>query len=153
MGSRRFHARWRGAQRQVHKREPERERRIRLNPIVIVASSSFHISGKLFQRVPVIPGHPLFWIRLQVLGVSLQFTQVVEGVGPGQFRGVDQGHVDVPDAGTVLGLIEEGIFSVQDGLLQRPLADIMPRRGLCRVGRPHSLVSLGCILSELAGTA
>src|SRR5262249_16827739 len=54
---------------------------------------------------------------------------VVERVDLVQVAGVDQAHEQVADAGPVLGLVEQGILAVQDGLLQGPLAHIVVQRG------------------------
>ena len=63
----------------------------------------------------------------------LQFGQEVEGI-----------------AGAVLGLVEQRSFAMENGLLEGPLADIMPTAGLCRVGR---FFDLPAILLVLAGAA
>ena len=42
-----------------------------------------------------------------VLSVLEQRLEVVEGIGAGQFGGVDQRHEEVADFGAVLGLVEQ----------------------------------------------
>src|ERR1039457_3630538 len=42
------------------------------------------------QCLAVIPGHPLRWITLQLLGVPLQLGQIIERIGSVQLAGVDQ---------------------------------------------------------------
>jgi hypothetical protein len=64
--------------------------------------------------------------------------EIVERVRSRKFGGVDQGHEDVADEGTVLGLVEEGVLPVQDCLLQCPFTDVMPTPGLCRVSGAYS---------------
>ena len=46
----------------------------------------------------------------------LQLGEIVEGVDAVQFTRVDQAHEQVADAGAVLGLVEVGVFAVQNGL-------------------------------------
>jgi hypothetical protein len=68
--------------------------------------------------------------------VTEKRDQVVEGFGAVKLSGVDEAHEDVAHVRAVERLIEEGVLPVEDGLLQRALADRMPRAGLCRVGKP-----------------
>ncbi len=42
---------------------------------------------------------------------------------------MNEAHEEVADGGTVQGLIEEGVFSVKDGLFQDPLTDVVVERG------------------------
>ena len=42
---------------------------------------------------------------------------------------MNEAHEQVADGGTVQGLIEEGVFSVKDGLFQGSLADVVVERG------------------------
>ena len=90
--------------------------------------------GEPRQRFAVVPGHPLRWVLLQLLGVPLQLCQIVERIGPVQLTGMDQAHEQIADSGAVQRLIEECVFSIQDGFLQRALDDVMPTAGLCRAG-------------------
>ena len=56
--------------------------------------------------------------------MAIQFGEVVEGIRPAQFAGVDQAHEDVAHMGTVQSLVEQGVLAVQNRLLERAL--IMP---------------------------
>ena len=46
----------------------------------------------------------------------LQFGEIVKGIGLIQLAGVDQAHEQVADPGSVFGLVEVGVFAVQNGL-------------------------------------
>jgi hypothetical protein len=46
---------------------------------------------------------------------------------------VDQAHEHIADERAVVGLVEERVFPVADGLFQGLLTDIMPTTILCRV--------------------
>jgi len=81
------------------------------------------------ERVAVVPGHPLPRLRFELGWVALELDEVVEGIDLGQFGGVDQAHEQVADIGAVLGLIEQGVLAVQDGLLEHPFTDIIVERG------------------------
>ena len=48
----------------------------------------------------------------------LDRDEIVEGIHILQFAGVDDGHEDIPDPGSVFGFIEERILAVQDRLFQ-----------------------------------
>jgi len=48
----------------------------------------------------------------------LQRGQVVEGIGAVQLTRMNQAHEEVADLRAVLCLVEQRIFSMQDGLLQ-----------------------------------
>ncbi len=87
------------------------------------------------QCLAVIPGHPLRWITLQLLGVPLQLGQIIERIGSVQLAGVDQTHEQVAHSGAVQRLIEECVLAVQDGFLQGTLDNVMPPPGLCRMLR------------------
>src|SRR5215472_2028487 len=45
-----------------------------------------------FERLPIIPGHPLRGLGRDCRGVALQLREVVERVGVAQFAGMDQAH-------------------------------------------------------------
>ncbi len=66
-----------------------------LNQAVIVAGLSFPLGGNAPQCHPVIPGHPLLWGLIHLPGVSVQLAGVTDGVGPGEFRGVEQAHEEI----------------------------------------------------------
>ena len=81
----------------------------------------------------IVPGHPRRWIGRQFAGVPLQLSQVVEGIGFGEFAGVDRAHEQIADLGAVQRAIEQSIFAMQDRAFECAFADIMPPPGLCRV--------------------
>ena len=49
----------------------------------------------------VIPRHPRRWILHQFACVPLQLSEVVEGIGVGEFAGVDQAPEQIADLGAV----------------------------------------------------
>jgi hypothetical protein len=49
--------------------------------------------------------------------VAIQLGEVVEGIRPAQFAGVDQAHEDVPHVGTVRSLVEQRIPPMPNRLL------------------------------------
>src|SRR5205085_9122733 len=102
--------------------------------------------GEPRQRFAVVPGHPLRRVSLQLLGVPLQLCQIVERIGPVQLTSMDQAHEQIADSGAVQRLIEECVFSIQDGFLQRALDDVMPTPGLCRVGQPAYPIREGSLI-------
>ena len=51
--------------------------------------------------------------------------QVVEGIDIPQVAGVDQAHEHIADERAVFGFVEQTIFSMEDGLFQGLLADIV----------------------------
>ena len=61
---------------------------------------------RLLQGLPVVPRHPGRRMLGQLLGVFLQFDEVVEGIDAIQFTGVDQAHEQIAHLGAVLGLIK-----------------------------------------------
>ena len=63
----------------------------------------------------------------------LEGHQVVEGIDIPQVAGVNQAHEHITDEGAMLGLVEKGVFPVEDGLFQDLLTEVMPTAGLCRV--------------------
>lgn len=93
------------------------------------------------ELVAVVPGHPGAWLRGDLIVVGDELGEIVEGVDLGEFGGVDEAQEEVADAGAVLGLEEEGIAAMEDGLLQASFAKAMPRPGLCRVASQGGRVS------------
>ena len=85
------------------------------------------------EGFPEVPGHPALGGGLHPGAVSLDRDKVVEGVHALQFACVNEGHEEVADPGSVLALVEECIFAVEDCPLQGSLDDVMPRPGLCRI--------------------
>jgi hypothetical protein len=61
-------------------------------------------------------------------GVLLQFGEILEGVGLAKFAGVDQTHEQVSRAGSILGLVEIGVFAMQDRFLQGMFTNIVVER-------------------------
>ena len=49
----------------------------------------------------IVPGHPRRWMGRQFTCVPLQLSEVVEGIGVGEFAGVDQAHEQIPGFGAV----------------------------------------------------
>jgi hypothetical protein len=91
-------------------------------------------ASALFQFLPVIPGHPRRGILGQLLGVFLQFGEIVERVSASKLAGVDQAHEQVAYFGTVRGLIKQTILAMKSGFLQGPLHNvgIQRRAGLAQ---------------------
>ena len=54
-----------------------------------------HITRPPRLRLAVVPGHPLRRAYGHFRGVPLQFGEIVEGIDPIQFAGVDQAHEEV----------------------------------------------------------
>jgi hypothetical protein len=52
-------------------------------------------------------------IRRQFACVPLQLGEVVEGIGTGEFAGVDQAHEQIAYLGAVQRAIEQSIFTMQ----------------------------------------
>ena len=57
--------------------------------------------GEPCQRVAVIPGHPFRRLLSQLVGVALQFDQVLERVGSVQFARMDQTHKQIAYSGAI----------------------------------------------------
>ena len=83
------------------------------------------------QRLAVVPGHPVRRLLFQFLGVPLQLSQIIERIGSVQLAGVYQTHEQIADSGAVQRLIEECVFSIQDGFLQSALDDVIVDRRAC----------------------
>ena len=81
----------------------------------------------------IIPRQPLPGVCFHVVGMTLEGGQVVKRIGAIEPTGMDDAHEEVSHPGTVLRFVTQGVFAVQDGHLQSPFADVMPRQGLCRV--------------------
>jgi hypothetical protein len=65
----------------------------------------------------------------------LQLSKVVEGIGAGQFTGVDQTHEQITGFGAVQRAIKQRVLAMQYRTFQRTFANIMPIPGLCRADR------------------
>jgi hypothetical protein len=51
---------------------------------------------------------------LELIGVTLQLSQVVEGIGDAKFRGMDQTHEQIADFGAFFRLIEERVLPTME---------------------------------------
>ena len=76
----------------------------------------------------MIPRHPRRRIPSQLRSMFLQFREVVEGIDTVQFAGVDEAHEQITYLGTIFGLIEQRVLSMQDRSLQRALDDVRVQR-------------------------
>jgi len=63
---------------------------------------------------------------------------------------MDKAHEQIADSGAIQRLIEECVFSIQDGFLQCALDDVMPTPGLCRVGRFLPIPAAFAMLTDAA---
>ena len=61
-----------------------------------------------------------------------QRFHILERICAFQLTGVDDAHEEVTDTGALWGLVEQGVFAMQDGPFQDPFTDAMPRPGSCR---------------------
>jgi hypothetical protein len=61
----------------------------------------------LLQCLAVVSGHPSRGMLRQLCRVSLQFRQVVEGIGVVQFAGTNGARVQVAHLGTFPGFVEQ----------------------------------------------
>lgn len=71
--------------------------------------------------------------------MPVKFREVIEGIGPTKFAGVDQAHEQVAHAGTAVRLVEQGILAVKDRPFQRPFAEIIVERGTRRAQEERQL--------------
>jgi len=90
--------------------------------------AGIHAAAEPRQRLPVIPGHPVLRPLGELLRVLLQLGQIVEGIAGAELAGVDEAHKEVAHSGAVLGLVEQLSFAMENGLLQRPLAEVVVQR-------------------------
>jgi hypothetical protein len=74
---------------------------------------------------PVVPGQISVRGLLQISAVLQQPGQVIEGIDSGQLTGMDQAHEQVPDLSAPLGFIEQGVFAIQNSVLQDPLTEVV----------------------------
>ena len=77
------------------------------------------------DAVLIIPRQPVPGIFEDLGSIFLQGRQVIERVDLLQVAGVDQAHEHIADEGAVLSFVEEGVFSVENRLLQNPLTKII----------------------------
>ena len=71
---------------------------------------------------------PLSGIGGQFLRVPLQLGHILERVHASQLTGMDQTHEEVARFGAVQGLVEQRIFAMEHGALQRLFADVVVER-------------------------
>lgn len=100
------------------------------------------------QSVTVAPRHPLRRFRAKLVGMSLQFREVVEGIHTIQLASVNQAHIQIADLGTIQCFVEERIFPMQNGFLQSPLDQVVVQWG---AGNGDIVLLLVKILKTLAG--
>ena len=55
----------------------------------------------------------------------MEGNEVVERIGAIELTGLNEAHEEIADAGTVLGLIEQAIFSVKNGSLEGPFNGVV----------------------------
>ena len=55
----------------------------------------------------------------------LEGRQVIEGIDMPQVAGVDEAQEHIADKGTMLGLIKEGIFAIENCFFQSPFTDVI----------------------------
>src|SRR5271155_5579159 len=77
------------------------------------------------ERGLIVPRHPSRGVRSEFGGMALQGDQILERSDVIEFGGVDQAHEHVTDVGAGEGSIEQGIFPMQDRLLQRALRGVV----------------------------
>ena len=68
------------------------------------------------QLVLEVPRHPVLWVERRLVGITLQLGDVIVSIHVGYLASINKTHEQVANGGTVQGLIEEGVFSVEDGL-------------------------------------
>ncbi len=66
---------------------------------------------------------------MQGLGVFAQPGEVAQRVDAGQLAGMDQAHEEISHIGPSLGFVEQGIFAIQNGILQGSFTDVIVERG------------------------
>jgi hypothetical protein len=57
--------------------------------------------------------------------MTLESGQVVKGIDAVESTGMDEAHEEIPHPSSILSLVTEGVFSMQDGHLQGPFADVI----------------------------
>jgi hypothetical protein len=90
-------------------------------------------AGEPREGLTVVPRHPVGGILGDLPVVTLQRYYVRERVDTAELCGVNQAHKGIADVSAVQCLVEQGVLSMEDGLLQGPFTDVMPTSGLCRV--------------------
>ena len=96
-------------------------------------------SVEFLQSFEKIPGEPFGECLADAVNVLVKGHQVIEGIDTIQLASVNQTHEHITDLSSSECLEAQGILSVKDGHFQSSLAEIMPTRGLCRVGVERSI--------------
>ena len=61
--------------------------------------------------------------------MAFQFGEVVERIDPVELARVDQAHVEISDASTILGPIKVAVLSMEDNLFQRTFRHVVVQWG------------------------
>jgi hypothetical protein len=70
----------------------------------------------------------LLWFAIQIPAMSLQLTELVKRIDPGQLASVDQGHKKIPYLSAVPRLVEQGVLAKENRFLQRSFTKIVVQR-------------------------
>ena len=90
-------------------------------------------SRRTRQLLAVIPWEPKGNVGLHLFDMDHQCLQILEWIHLVELAGMNDAHVNVAHRSAIGGLVEHRILAMQDRLLERALANIMPTPGLCRV--------------------
>ena len=90
---------------------------------IIITLTGVH-GGTLQKGLPVIPGHPIRRILLQLRYMPLQLRQVVERIRTRQLASVDQTHIQVAHSRSIPSLIEQRVLAMKNGFLQPSFANV-----------------------------
>ena len=74
----------------------------------------------------IIPGHVVLGFLEQPGFVLLKHGQIEERIDLVKLAGVNEAHKEVPDVGSMFGLEEVGIFSMEDSFFQSLFTKRMP---------------------------
>ena len=61
----------------------------------------------------------------EIRRVLLKSNEVIKRIDFGQVAGMDYAHEQIPELGTVFGLLKQSIFPMQYGFFQGPFADVI----------------------------
>ena len=107
----------------IYKRKNKKPKIENIDRILLVCVLSASVKNYIFsggvgalELTLVVPRHPVVRTQCCGFGVLLQFGEIVERIDAVEFAGVDQAHEQVSHAGSVLCLIEVGVFAVQNSL-------------------------------------
>ncbi len=59
------------------------------------------------------------------LGAALEGAEVIQWIGSAEATGMDKAHEHIAQPGAVLRFVSQGVFAVQDGHFEAPLADVI----------------------------